>query len=465
MRMFPLLRTSAACAACWMLAASALAQPQAAGAQNPDAQALRDEMAQLRREFEQRMSALESRLAVVEGAQAPAAPPAAGAAGAAPAGAPTTAPAPGAPQTAAVPAGAEGAGGPSGALPVYGNATAASKVFNPDMAVIGDFLGAAGKNDMMPDPFGPGSAPKTLQMHESEASFQAVVDPYARADFFISFGEEGVELEEGYVSFTTLPGGLLLKVGKMRSAFGKVNSLHNHVLPWTDRPLVNNNLVGGEDGISDAGMSVARLIPNPWLFLEATGQVFRGDSGPDEAPLFRTSQRSDLSYVGHVRAYQDISESTNIDLGVSAAHGHNTAGIVEGVDVGRFTTNLFGVDATVRWRPLARAIYHSFVGRTELIWSHRDQFDGLQHSFGYYASGDYQFARRWFLGGRYDRSDRATNQTLTDTGQSVVVTYWPSEFSQIRGQYRRTKYAEDVLANEFLFQFQFSIGAHGAHPF
>jgi hypothetical protein len=317
----------------------------------------------------------------------------------------------------------------------------------------------------MPDPFGPGTAPKTLQMHESEASFQAVVDPYARADFFISFGEEGVELEEGYVSFTTLPGGLLARVGKMRAAFGKVNTLHNHVLPWTDRPIVINNLLGGEDGISDAGMSVARLIPNPWLFLEATGQVFRGDAGPDEAPLFRASERSDLSYVGHLRAYHDLTESTNVDLGFSASHGHNTAGIVEGVDVGRFTTTLFGVDATVRWRPLARAIYHSFIGRTELIWSHRDQFDGLQKSGGFYVSGDYQLGRRWFLGGRYDRSDRATNATLVDTGQSAVLTYWPSEFSQVRGQYRRTKYGEGVLANEFLFQFQFSIGAHGAHPF
>ena len=83
----------------------------------------------------------------------------------------------------------------------------------------------------------------------------------------------------------------------MRAAFGKVNSLHNHVLPWADRPLVINNLVGGEDGIDDAGVSVAHLIPNPWIFLEATGQVFRGDSGPEEQPLYQTSQRGQLSYV------------------------------------------------------------------------------------------------------------------------------------------------------------------------
>jgi len=443
-----------------------------------NAQSLQAQIDQLRRDFEtlkqqydQRLTALETKLAAApaqpeqtnaavatptpNNPAPPATPePAAGAAAAAPSQA-----------SAQVPTGAEGGGGPSGQLPVYGAATAGSKVFNPDIAVIGDFLGAAGHNSVQPDPFGLSDHPSPLQMHESEASFQAVVDPYARADFFISFGEEGVDLEEGYLTLTSLPGGLLTRVGKMRAAFGKVNTLHNHVLPWADRPLVINNLVGGEDGIDDAGISVARLIPNPWIFLEATGQVFRGDSGPDERPLYRTSKRSELSYVAHLRGYQDITEDSNIDLGFSYSRGHNTAGIVDGADLGEFTTNLYGVDATFRWRPLQRSIYHSFVGRSELIWSRREQFNGLQSAFGFYLSGDYQFGRRWFAGARYDRSDRPDDASLTDFGQSLVLTYWPSEFSQVRGQYRRTKYAVGETANEFLFQFQFSIGAHGAHPF
>src|ERR1043166_4549357 len=283
---------------------------------------LRQDFDALRKQYDDRLTALETKLTGLQTPQP--ASPQAGAAAPAP---PTEA----APQNSAqVPAGAEGAGGPSGALPVYGAGTAASKVFNPDMAVIGDFLGAAGRNTVNPSP--------AMEMHESEASFQAVVDPYARADFFISFGEEGVELEEGYLTFPALPGGLLVKVGKQRAAFGKVNTLHSHVLPWTDRPLVINNLVGGEDGIDDAGFSVARLIPNPWFFLEGTGQVFRGDSGD----LFRSSQRGDLSYVGHLRGYQDITENTNIDLGASYARGHNPLGVVDGVDVGRFTTQLAG---------------------------------------------------------------------------------------------------------------------------
>ena len=105
------------------------------------------------------------------------------------------------------------------------------------------------------------------------------------------------------------------------------------------------------------------------------------------------------------------------------------------------------------------------MGRTELFWSNREQVDDDVSAFGFYASGEYQFARRWFAGARYDWSERAFDSSLVDKGPSLTLTYWPSEFSQIRGQYRRLRYAEDVTANEFLFQFLFSIGAHGAHTF
>lgn len=327
----------------------------------------------------------------------------------------------------------------------------ASKALNPDISAIGDFIGVAGHNPIQPSP--------SLQMHESEIGVQAIIDPYARGDFFLSFGEEGVDLEEGYITLTALPAGLVARVGKMRSAFGKVNTLHNHVLPWVDRPLVTNSLVGGEDGIDDAGFSIERILPAPkGIFVDVTGQLFRGDSGDAEHPLFQASNKSDVSAVGHLRAYKDISESTNLDLGLSFARGHND----QGTD---FLTRLYGIDATLRWKPLRRSIYHSFVGRGEFIWSQRQQLPVEQRAFGFYASGDYQLGRRWFLGGRYDRSSRSEFANLTDQGGSVVLTYWPSEFSQIRGQYRFTHYAGNIDTHELLMQLMFSLGAHGAHPF
>src|SRR5690349_3531974 len=152
-------------------------------------------------------------------------------------------------QAPAAPAGLAAPQMPSGPLPVYGGASAAaSKVFNPDISAIGDFLGGVGNGNPRATP--------ALEMHESELGFQAIIDPYARADFFLSFGEQGVNLEEGYITFTSLPGAFQLRAGKMRAAFGVVNTLHNHVLPWVDRPLVNQDLVAGEDGIDDAGLSL-----------------------------------------------------------------------------------------------------------------------------------------------------------------------------------------------------------------
>ena len=415
-----------------------------------EVQRLQRELDALKQDYAARLAELESRLKALEGqaSLAPAPGPAQAADAPAPPPGPETAqaaaaPEPGKPE-ATVPAGAAGAGGPTGSLPVYGPQS--SKVFNPDIAVIGDFLGAVGRNDS------PG-APAPLEMHESEASFQAVVDPYARADFFLTFGPDEVGVEEGFITFPTLPGGLLMKVGKMRDAFGKVDGMHNHVLPWTDRPLVTQNLTGGEDGLSDAGISVARLIPNPWVFLEATGQVYRGES-----EVFSAPSRGDLAYVGHLRAYQDLNESSNLDVGGSFAYGHNDAGPDS-------TTRLFGVDATFRYRPLRRAIYNRFLARSEFVWSQREEELGRLDAFGLYAFGEYQFARRWIGGIRYDYSERATNPSLIDKGASALLTFWPSEFSQIRAQYRHTSYGEGIKANEVLFQFLFSIGAHGAHAF
>jgi hypothetical protein len=339
-------------------------------------------------------------------------------------------------------------GSPATQTTVLGGAGgSAAKALNPDISVIGDFIGVAGHNPVQPSP--------SLQMHESELGLQAILDPYARGDFFISFGENGVNLEEGYITFTSLPAGFVARAGKMRSAFGKVNTLHNHVLPWADRPLVSENLLGGEDGINDAGFSLQRILPAPkGIFLEATGQVFRGDS----ADVFTASGKSDLSTVEHLRGYKDVTESTNVDFGVSYARGHNDLG-------SDFLTHLYGIDSTIRWKPLRRAIYHSFVFRTELIWSQRQQLPVEQRAFGFYASADYQLGRRWFVGGRYDYSDRSRYANQIDKGGSLMLTYWPSEFSQVRGQYRFTRYAGAIDTHEFLMQLMFSLGAHGAHPF
>src|SRR5215204_1010379 len=166
------------------VAAGMLLLPRSAAAQTPpDPAALQQQIDQLKKEFGDRIAALEAKLA-----EAQVTPP-----------------------MSAVPAAEPLA-------PAQASVPASGQFFNPDIAVIGNFLGVAGHNEVNPSP--------ALAIPESEASFRAIIDPYMRADFYLAFGEEGVELEEGFATLTSLPGSLQAKVGKMRAAFGKVNTLH-----------------------------------------------------------------------------------------------------------------------------------------------------------------------------------------------------------------------------------------------
>jgi hypothetical protein len=415
--------------ALWLLA------PGIAHAQAADASvaALRQEIAEMKKAYEERISALEKRITDLEAAreQAPAAAPA-------PAPAPEAPPAE--PAVAAVP--------PAEApAPIAAGPSQTSNYFNPSISVIGNFLGVGGRNHTENLP--------AADLRESELGLQAIVDPYARADFFLSFGEAGVDVEEGYATFTSLPAGLLVKAGRMRTAFGKVNTLHLHVLPWPDEPLPVVNLLGGEEGWIGTGVSVAKLIPLGNVFTEGTLQVFSGDAGD----LFTAPQRRDLSYNGHYRVFMDLTEASNLDLGLSYGFGPN--GTTTTAD-----TRLEGLDLTYRWKPLVTGNYRSASLRGELYRSRREQPGGDQTAIGWYASGEYQLAKRWFVGARYEAADHADDEALRDTGVAGTLTFWPSEFSQLRAELRRRHYAfTDEDANELLLQLQFAIGAHGAHPF
>ncbi len=331
-------------------------------------------------------------------------------------------------------------------------ATPASKVFNPDIAVIGNALAFAGHNGVDPQP--------ALLLKESEIGLQAIVDPYARADFFLTFGSDrgDVGVEEGYLTFLNLPADLLVKVGRMKAAFGKENTLHTHVKSFADVPLPVVNLLGSEDGIEDSGISVSRLIPAPsGIFLEGTAQLYRGSSDG----VFEAHSRNDVEPLFHLKAYKDLSDDANLEVGGSWTRGN-------GVDGEGLKTSLAGADLTFRWKPLRQGLYRSLLVRGEWFLSERDTPAGRVRADGWYAFAQWQLSRRWFAAYRHDESDHADDASLRDRGDSVALTFWPSEFSQLRAQARRLRYDRATgpqTATELIVQLQFSIGAHGAHPF
>jgi hypothetical protein len=96
-----------------------------------------------------------------------------------------------------------------------------------------------------------------MELDETEVAFQAFVDPYAKANFFLSLTPAGIDVEEGYAQFVNLPYDLTAKAGKMKALFGKDNTWHTHVRPWVDQPLVIHNFFGDE-GLNDSGISSRR---------------------------------------------------------------------------------------------------------------------------------------------------------------------------------------------------------------
>ena len=83
-----------------------------------------------------------------------------------------------------------------------------------------------------------------FMLREMELALQASLDPYSRAKAFLSFGSEGVVLEEGYLEWLQLPMGAHVKLGQIKTQFGKLNRYHDHALPQFERPLVLSNFFG-----------------------------------------------------------------------------------------------------------------------------------------------------------------------------------------------------------------------------
>ncbi len=344
---------------------------------------------------------------------------------------------------------------PVAAPPVQGN------LLNPNTSVIGWMQAAAG-HDAHDD------APAAL-LKEAEVGLQAVVDPYTRADIFLSFHDlEEAALEEAYLTFLTLPGGFQARAGKFRDAFGKFNLTHAGETPFADRPLAAATLFG-EEGLSGAGAEVSWLVPNPFgLYANLTGTVQRS---PDESPVFAAAERrNDLLYLGRLVTYADLSESWNVNAGVSFATAPvNTALHDDVVDHAalRGHARVAGADLTLRWKNHRQAIYRSLLWQTEAYALDAEQSGGLyapRRPRGGFSYVDYQFARRWHAGVRGDYM-----QNFADHGhQSGVLgylTFTPTEFSLFSVQSRRLTYAPDDTAWEHFLKITFNIGPHGAHPF
>jgi len=124
---------------------------------------------------------------------------------------------------------------------------AVGAVFNPAISVNGIFLGGTASSVGSSNRLTGLNFENGFNLQEAEFRFVSDVDPYFRADLTLAVDREGeIELEEGFVTSSQLPGEILprgmgLKAGKFFTDFGKHNLLHTHQFPFIDRPLVGRS--------------------------------------------------------------------------------------------------------------------------------------------------------------------------------------------------------------------------------
>ncbi|MCU0292960.1 MAG: hypothetical protein MUF10_13365 [Thermoanaerobaculaceae bacterium] len=355
---------------------------------------------------------------------------------------------------------------------------------NPDISVIGDVRAfvTGDPNDSKKDEL-------QLDLHGAELALGGYLNPFARADVYIGYHDDEIELEEAYATILRgLPGRLQLKAGKYRVDFGKLNLLHPHAYSFLDTPLVHQVLLG-EEGLIDIGVNLNTQIPIGSAALTLSGNVLKGD--------FSTSQHhADEDEHAHaaaglwarqpfVRSLHDdieIEEEAEPGLGYSERLGlYIPTGDYAGFEVGlnalqgtfdRGTgrqVRLLGADLKYRWAPDK---YHSLTVQGEWIRSERDLWtpdEPLERTTasGFYAFIDYRFAQRWNTGVVAERAEGAYDPSVTTERAGVFGGFQlMEETTMLRLLLRRTDGdALEKPVDEAILQLVFSLGPHKAHWF
>src|SRR5262245_31494461 len=218
-----------------------------------------------------------------------------------------------------------------------------------------------------------------FSLSEAEVGLQAAVDPYAKVDLFLTFDAEGdAGVEEGFVTFTAMPGGLAARAGRFKNSFGKWNELHDHVFFSVDRPEALTNTFG-EEGLTSDGVSLNWLVPGTGsVYLETVTEV-----GSTSNDVSFNARRRDLLYLQRVAAVFTLSDNATLGTGLTGVKGIggpsdqllddiDDAGLTGTVEPANdLSSNVFGADLTYKWKPVQFNTYRSFTSQTEVLESRR----------------------------------------------------------------------------------------------
>ena len=276
----------------------------------------------------------------------------------------------------------------------------------------------------------------------------ASVDPFAKGYTVINAsadaatGEASLGVEEAALQTTSLPWNLEVKAGRFFGEFGRLSYIHDHELPFVNRPLVLDQYIGGESR-SD-GLQVNWLVPTEhYISLTAgLGDSFGGDSpNPDDPGNYRAFDG--LNFWGRLSTYFDLTPNWQLESGVSGLWNpteKDRGGVILQPDGSGFAERerrLAGLDVKLSYVPLQDNQFRSFTWGTEMLYSDNrylvdpaGTFDpnspppGLSTetvgSLGLYSYMTYKWSRQWSAGFLFDYVQSTQNHSDVTTGLFAV---------------------------------------------
>jgi hypothetical protein len=374
----------------------------------------------------------------------------------------------------AAPAAAPGSEAPAGLSAQASARPAGTGLLNPNISVIVDgTFGYYGVHSADFQGIGipesgddPSSAKPGFTLQEVELAFSTAIDPYLEGAVFLTIPNlEGVEVEEAYFTTTALPGSLQLKGGSFRSQVGRNNNQHLHVQNFVRRPLMTP-LLFGADGFRGPGLQASWLIPKlPW-FATLYAEAFSIGAAEEGVATFGGGGRGpkNLTYTAVLEQFWSVGDTVSLLLGLNFATGVASTCAVPPCGSGP-RDYLYGGDLYFKWRPEGQS-GEALSLRWSTEYFARKITDGGPHEGALYTEPVLQVAKRWYLGARFDLTGLPRGANVPRRyGESLSVTFAPTEFSRFRlyGQVLSGPDIDTALVG--FLQAEFSLGAHGAHPF
>lgn len=336
------------------------------------------------------------------------------------------------------------------------------------------------------------------------------LNPYSRASANVAFHEGEFHLEEIYAEILRgLPLDMQIKAGKFLVGFGKVNTLHPHAWPFLEQPLFHQ-VFFGEEGFNDIGVNVSFIFPTESFYSNFDIGIFKGTSFsanhshngiPEENQIdsLTESPLNSPAVVARLSSFFDLSDYTNLEIGVNGSYGvHSKWDIhVPKVDTFGDTNSVAqakslkyywgGIDFKLKYKPDS---YTAITFQGEGLINRRNVFlpgeaiDGAGNitSFGGFLLADYLFSKQFSIGAKYDFTygivdDEAAFNTLANDdknktqGISGWFGYYPVEETlavRLGIQNLSFNYSDGTKRDDELkvtLQLLFSLGPHKAHPF